>query len=87
MVFDRTTTAHLYETRLSEDQAMKDLNNDSVLLTATVKNTSELRQWLLVFEDKVEVLKPVKLEQEFAGIFESLHNRYKLRLVPLCQCE
>jgi hypothetical protein len=43
VIFDRTAAAHLYETPLSEDQVLKDLDNDSVRLTATVKNTSELR--------------------------------------------
>ena len=37
-------------------------------LQATVKNTLELRWWLLGFCDKVEVLEPKSLREEFSSI-------------------
>ncbi|MCP4753903.1 MAG: WYL domain-containing protein, partial [Proteobacteria bacterium] len=74
--FEKTAAAHLYETPLSEDQVLKEQDDGSVLLTATVKNTSELRWWLLGFGDKVEVLKPLKLRREFSDMFARLHGRY-----------
>lgn len=76
VLFDRQAAAHLQETPLSEDQELWDRDEQTVVLKATVQNTSELRWWLLGFGDKVEVLKPEGLREEFKYIFTELSRRY-----------
>lgn len=67
---------HLYETRLSPDQRLKESPDGRVLLQATVLDTLELRWWLLGFGDGVEVLEPKKLRSEFQRIVSSMAGRY-----------
>ena len=45
--FFRGAAAHLYETPLSPDQTITDLDADHVLVTATVRDTEQLHWWLL----------------------------------------
>nr|WP_237684501.1 WYL domain-containing protein [Pelovirga terrestris] len=67
---------HLFESPLSKDQKIKPDQEGWVQITATVKNTQQLRWWLLGFGDKVEVLAPEGLRGEFVGIVESLRQIY-----------
>jgi predicted DNA-binding transcriptional regulator YafY len=53
--FDRTAAAHLYETPLSEDQTIEDFDADHVIVTATVRDTAQLKWWLRGFGGLVEV--------------------------------
>ena len=54
---------HLSETRLSEDQVISpDSDPDWVVITATVRYTSQLVWWINSFGDQVEVLEPGDLE-------------------------
>ncbi len=45
-------------------------------ITATVKDTRQLKWWLLGFADQVEVIKPKRLRDEFIEIGNNLVNRY-----------
>ena len=67
---------HLFESPLSIDQKIKPDLNGWVQITATVKNTQQLRWWLLGFGDKVEVLEPEGLRSEFVRVVESLRQTY-----------
>lgn len=56
---------HLYETPLSEDQAISpDARNGWVRIEATVRDTSQLGWWLAGFGSGVEVLAPPALRKE-----------------------
>ncbi len=57
-LFDADAAFHLRETRLSEDQVLTDQPDGRVLVKARVRDTGELRWWLLGFGDAVEVLRP-----------------------------
>jgi predicted DNA-binding transcriptional regulator YafY len=74
--FDSVAAHHLRESRLSQDQEIKDRKDGDVMLTATVPDNSEIRWWLLGFGDQVEVLAPAKLRQEFAQVAANLHSCY-----------
>ena len=74
--FDSTAAYHLRESKLAVDQQLKELDNDRVLLTATVPDSSEIRWWLLGFGDQVEVLGPKKLRAEFARVANNLKSFY-----------
>jgi predicted DNA-binding transcriptional regulator YafY len=59
--------AHLHETPMSADQVIVDDTREGwVTVTATVRDTSELRWWLLGFADQIEVTAPVSVRKELA---------------------
>jgi predicted DNA-binding transcriptional regulator YafY len=56
--FARAAAAHLYETPLSEDQTIENLDADHVIVTATVRDTEQLEWWLRGFGKLVDVVEP-----------------------------
>lgn len=58
VLFAADVAFHLRETRLGEDQVLTDEPDGRVRVTATVRDTGELRWWLLGFGDAVEVVRP-----------------------------
>jgi predicted DNA-binding transcriptional regulator YafY len=74
--FDRAVAAHLYETPLSADQAIDDLDGEHVLVTATVRNTLQLEWWLLGFGGMVLVIKPTALRDRLSGIMSNASSMY-----------
>ncbi len=60
--FAREAAAHLYETRLSEDQRIVDDDIGYVHLSATVRHTAQLEWWLLSFGNRAHVLAPSELK-------------------------
>ena len=65
---------HLQETPLTKDQKIQDLGEGKMLIDAKVKDTSQLRWWLLGFGADVEILQPRFLREEF----KEIANSYKL---------
>ncbi|HEY6455471.1 MAG TPA: WYL domain-containing protein [Steroidobacteraceae bacterium] len=59
--FDRGAAAHLYETPLSTDQTIKEIDTAQVIVTATVRDSAQLTWWLRGFGDLVEVIHPNSL--------------------------
>lgn len=76
-LFDARTAVHLGERPLSKDQRMVPQKDGRVLLQATVRDTLELRWWLLGFGDKVEVLGPKMLRKEFAEVTQRMAEVYR----------
>jgi predicted DNA-binding transcriptional regulator YafY len=74
--FDEGAAWHLTERKLSEDQALKKIADGYYRLTATVRDTSELRWWLLGFGDGVEVIAPRTLRKEFKTIAAAMTQMY-----------
>lgn len=77
VLFGKGASVHLSERPLSKDQRMTPRGDNRVLLQATVKDTLELRWWLRGFGDKVEVLAPKALREEFKGIVQRMAGMYK----------
>lgn len=75
-IFTREAAEHLYETPLSEDQALRPQNKNYTKLIATVANTPQLTWWLLGFGDAVEVLAPSKLRSAIASTALAMSRRY-----------
>jgi predicted DNA-binding transcriptional regulator YafY len=65
VVFRHGAHLHLQDTPLSADQRLTALDDERVLVHATVENTAELRWWLLGFGEFVEVLAPADMREEF----------------------
>jgi predicted DNA-binding transcriptional regulator YafY len=76
VLLDEGAAIHLYESKLSEDQQLTIQENGQVILEATIKDTSELRWWLLGFGEYIEVLKPDDLREEFGRIARSMATKY-----------
>lgn len=77
LVFQSGYGEHLYETPLSNDQIVKELENNQLHVQATVANTSQLQWWLLGFGDGVEVLKPNSLRGNIASTANMLALMYR----------
>lgn len=76
-VFTAEVAAHLYETPLSEDQAIKELADGRIQITASVQETLQLRWWLQGFGDAVEVIKPIHLRKQIVESVLNLAQRYE----------
>ena len=74
--FARRSGEHLYETALSADQVLRELDDGRLHLSATVPNTRELQWWLLGLGDGVEVLAPAALREQMKGTIASMASRY-----------
>lgn len=67
----------LTEAPISLDQAIGKRKDGSFELTATIEDTMQLRWWLHGFGDRVEVLAPESLREEFSALAKRLAERYK----------
>ena len=74
--FSEGTGQHLLETPLSENQKASKGDDGELHIEATVKDTRQLRWWLLGFGDYVEVLEPIELRKEFEDISRNMNNIY-----------
>jgi len=75
-LFEEGQIGYQHETRLSEDQTIELQDDGREKLSATVKDSMELRWWLLGFADGVEVLEPVALRDEFVEIAKGFRAVY-----------
>ena len=80
-IFSNDAAFHLNERPLAQDQIITRNSDDTMLVTASVLDTSELRWWLLGFGDQVEVLAPDSLRKEFQAIASRLFERYSQPLI------
>lgn len=76
-LFEASAAFHLSERPLSKDQRLRERKNGHVLVEATVRDTEELRWWLLGFGDGVEVLGPPSLRREMATCAAGMNRLYK----------
>jgi predicted DNA-binding transcriptional regulator YafY len=76
-IFSAEAAYHLYETPLSEDQKLTKKRDGRIQLTATVKDSQQLRWWLLGFGVSVEVVKPARLRREFQVQAQEMIDRYE----------
>lgn len=60
-IFTRGAAEHLYETPLSVDQEVTEVDEDHVRITASVRDTQQLEWWLLGFGSRVSVVAPPDL--------------------------
>ncbi len=76
VIFDKEAAFHLLESPLSYDQVITTKRDGRIQITATVKDTRQLRWWLLGFGDQVEAVRPKKIKDEFIDISLNLYNTY-----------
>ncbi|MBF0266690.1 MAG: WYL domain-containing protein [Gammaproteobacteria bacterium] len=76
-IFTNGAEIHLFETPLSDDQKAVKKHDGRVQITATVKDTSQLKWWLMGFGSNVEVVKPKSLRAEFIQMSNELQSLYQ----------
>jgi len=76
LVFQAGYGDHLYETPLSKDQEIVELDDGHLRVSATVADTPQLQWWLQGFGGGVEILGPKKLRQAMTAITEELALLY-----------
>lgn len=74
---DEDTAFHLSERPLSKKQRLLRKADGHVLVEATVRDTQELRWWLLGFGEGVEVLAPAHLRKEFTERVAAMNRLYR----------
>lgn len=77
LLFSAGVAIHLQETPLSEDQQITQKRDGRTQITATVKDSDQLRWWLLGFGDQVEVVKPKRLRDEFRETVKRMNRLYR----------
>lgn len=77
-IFDPITANHLSESRLSEDQVIKKLDDQHFEISATVQESEQLFWWLLSFGFRVEVLEPLHLRKKMADSVKVLAEKYRV---------
>ena len=75
-LFDAEVATHLREPRLSARQTLRYCPDGRVRVTARVRDTQQLRWWLLGFGDLVEVIGPETLREEFAETAREMYSLY-----------
>lgn len=73
---------HLFETPLSDDQQITPLQDDEVIIQATVKDTMDLRWWIKSQGEQIEVIRPQTLRDEIAAEIQRLAARYSEGSTP-----
>jgi len=68
---------HLFETPITRDQTLTELENGAVKLVATVPNTLQLGWWILGLGDGVEVIQPEALRNQIASTIDKMQARYR----------
>lgn len=59
--FDRMAAVHLYETPLSKDQVITEVDENTLRVKASVVDTQDLRAWLRSFGEQATVKRPIAL--------------------------
>jgi len=77
VLFEKDAAFHLSERPLARGQQLIPQGDERVLLQATVRDTLELRWWLLGFGEKIEVVSPKDLRGEFTIISRRMAERYQ----------
>lgn len=67
---------HVTETMLDEAQKIESVD-DGVIVTARLRETVELKWWILGLGERIEVLKPQSLRDHIAQTVKAMAKRYK----------
>jgi len=75
-LFNAKAAEHLYESKLSAGQKLTEQPDGRILLEATVRDDVQLHWWLKGFGEKVEVVGPKGLRQEYVEIAQGMCRSY-----------
>ena len=75
--FSQMAGGHLYETPISKNQKIRLSNDGFIIVEDDVIDDMEFRFWIQGFADRVEVLSPKKLREEFKLSSQRLSSMYE----------
>jgi len=76
VLFDKGAAPYLYETKLVPNQKLTEQTDGKLLLEAVVQDDVQLRWWLKGLGEKVEILEPADLRNEFATMASKMAEKY-----------
>lgn len=74
--FNNGAGFHLKETPLSQDQRVREIDEQTLEVTATVRDNRRFRWWLMGFGADVELIQPDKVRSELLEIFSKSITAY-----------
>ncbi|MDD2320419.1 MAG: WYL domain-containing protein [Geobacteraceae bacterium] len=77
LLSSRSAVQRLQESPIAIDQKIRELEDGRFELTATVVDSVHLRWWLREYGERVEVLRPKKLRNEFIDLAQELSEMYQ----------
>jgi len=77
--FDADVAPLINEVDWHPTQQIIDLQDGSILFTATVAGTKEIALWILGYGDRAEVLYPEDLRDEMTNVAKRMYQRYKAK--------
>ncbi|MBV5339778.1 MAG: WYL domain-containing protein [Deltaproteobacteria bacterium] len=75
-LFDKGAAPYLYETKISPNQKLTEQADGKLLLEVTVRDDVQLRWWLNGFGQRIEVVEPADLRDEFVQLAEEMAEKY-----------
>ncbi len=75
--FTKPASKHFFETPISSNQEIEEVDEKFNKVSVTVDDTKEFRWWLLGFGAQVEVLAPEELREEFTCIAMKMNHIYQ----------
>lgn len=75
-LFEKGAAPYLYETKLAADQKLTETAEAKVLLEASVRDDVQLHWWLKGFGERVEILEPADLRNEFSILAAQMAAKY-----------
>lgn len=66
----------LQESPLCSEQRITEIDEENYLIAAVVNNTEQLHWWIHSFGNRVEVLEPLELREQFAKTSQALYAMY-----------
>lgn len=65
------------ESPLSKDQLINEAENNSIIVTATVRKTTALIHWILSMGPELKVLKPIEIKNQMKELSTNMYELYK----------
>ena len=75
-LFDKGGAPYLYETKLAPSQKLTEQVDGKILLEVTVRDDVQLRWWLKGFGERIEVIEPADLRNEFVLLARKMAEKY-----------
>lgn len=66
----------LQESPLCAEQHITEIDEENYLIEAVVNNTEQLHWWIHSFGNRVELLEPIELREQFAKVSQALYAMY-----------
>lgn len=77
LAISRFKKADVVENRIAKNQIIQELSDGSIILSADMRDTTELRQWILSMGKYLEVIEPLAFRHEIQSMIHEMFEKYK----------